>query len=192
MADSPPSVLGRRGNWPRRLDCARINVKRAPAPKEAGFAIAKPLDGRRMNMNVEAILRAKGRQVTTIAPDATIAAAVHQMTSRGIGALVVTGNGAEVAGIVSERDIVRGLSEHGDGLLGATVADLMTRRVISCSPDDSVADLMSQMTERRIRHLPVMRDGALCGIISIGDVVKNRLDEVEFEASSLRNFIVSA
>jgi CBS domain-containing protein len=138
-------------------------------------------------MNVEAILRAKGRQVATIAPGATVAAAVQQLTSRGIGALVVSADG-----VFSERDIVRGLAEHGVDLLRSSVADLMTRRVITCSPEDSVADLMAQMTERRIRHLPVMRDGALCGIISIGDVVKNRLDEVEFEASSLRNFIVSA
>jgi len=143
-------------------------------------------------MNVEAILRSKGRQVTTIAPDATIAAAVQQMTGRGIGALVVSGDGVEVEGIVSERDIVRGLTEHGVGLLSQSVADLMTRRVYHCAPEDSVADLMAQMTDRRIRHLPVTRDGRLCGIVSIGDVVKSRLDEVEFEASSLRSFIASA
>jgi CBS domain-containing protein len=143
-------------------------------------------------MNVEAILRSKGRQVATIAPEATIAAAVQQMTSRGIGALIVSSDGAEVEGIVSERDIVRGLTEHGADLLARSVADLMTRRVYNCAPEDSVADLMAQMTDRRIRHLPVMRDGRLCGIISIGDVVKNRLDEVEFEASSLRSFIASA
>jgi CBS domain-containing protein len=149
-------------------------------------------NGGRTDMNVEAILRSKGRQVTTIAADATIAAAVQQLTSRGIGALVVSGDGAEVEGIVSERDIVRGLAEHGADLLRRSVGELMTRRVYTCSPDDSIADLMAQMTERRIRHLPVLRDGALCGIISIGDVVKNRLDEVEFEASSLRTFIASA
>jgi CBS domain-containing protein len=140
-------------------------------------------------MNVEAILRSKGRQVATISPDATIAAAVQELTSRGIGALVVSGDGVEVEGIVSERDIVRGLTDHGADLLRRSVGELMTRRVYSCSPDDSVADLMAQMTERRVRHIPVLRDGALYGIISIGDVVKNRLDEVEFEANSLRSFI---
>jgi CBS domain-containing protein len=143
-------------------------------------------------MNVEAILRSKGRQVATIAPGATVAAAVRELTGRGIGALIVSSDGVEVEGIISERDIVRGLTEHGAELLSRSVAELMTRRVYNCAPEDSVADLMAQMTDRRIRHLPVVRDGRLCGIISIGDVVKNRLDEVEFEASSLRSFIASA
>jgi CBS domain-containing protein len=140
-------------------------------------------------MNVETILRTKGRDVATIGPEATIGEAVQRLGARGIGALVVSRDGAEVDGILSERDIVRGLADHGAALLSERVGDLMTRRVHTCTPDDAVEDLMGMMTQKRIRHLPVLKDGALCGIVSIGDVVKNRLDEIEFEASSLRSMI---
>lgn len=140
-------------------------------------------------MNVEAILRSKGSRVVTIGPDHTIAAALRELSSRGIGALVVSANGMRVDGIISERDIVRGLAEHGAELLRMCVGEVMTRRVVTCDPSDSLEDLMAEMTNRRIRHLPVLRDDRLCGIVSIGDVVKNRLDEVEYEARSLRSFI---
>jgi CBS domain-containing protein len=140
-------------------------------------------------MNVETILRTKGSDVATIGPEATIGEAVQRLGARGIGALVVSRDGTEVEGILSERDIVRGLADHGAGLLAQRVGDLMTRRVHTCAPEDAVEDLMGMMTQKRIRHLPVVKDGALCGIVSIGDVVKNRLDEIEFEASSLRSMI---
>jgi CBS domain-containing protein len=140
-------------------------------------------------MNVDAILRAKGNSVATIPPDATVARAVHELRTRGIGALVVSEDGRRVAGILSERDIVHALAEHGAALLAMKVDTLMTRRVVTCTPEDTVSDLMARMTERRFRHLPVMRDGALIGIVSIGDLVKNRIDEVQFEADSLRSFI---
>lgn len=143
-------------------------------------------------MNVESILNAKGRSVITIAPDASVGDAVELLRAKGIGALVVSGDGASVAGILSERDIVHALSERGPRLLELKVSDLMTRHVFTCKPGDSVADLMAEMTDRRIRHLPVVENGRLKGIVSIGDVVKNRLDEVESEASSLRQFITSA
>ncbi len=96
-----------------------------------------------------------------------------------------------MAGILSERDIVHALAERGIALLELPVAALMTRHVFTCKPSDAIAGLMAEMTERRIRHLPVLEDGRLVGIVSIGDVVKNRLDEVEDEASSLRQFITS-
>jgi CBS domain-containing protein len=140
-------------------------------------------------MNVETILRDKGDWVATIRPDATIAAAIDMLNRERVGALVVSEDGGEVAGVLSERDIVRALGRHGEDLLSRSVEDIMTRDVITCEPGDTVGELMSEMTNRRIRHLPVVVEGRLRGIVSIGDVVKNRLDEVEFEARSLRSFI---
>jgi CBS domain-containing protein len=143
-------------------------------------------------MNVETILKGKGRAVVTIAPDATIAEAVDLLRRKGIGAVVVTAGAGVIAGILSERDVVHALADRGAELLSLPVSALMTRHVFTCKPDDGVADLMAQMTERRIRHLPVVEDTRLAGIVSIGDVVKNRLDEVEEEASTLRQFITTA
>jgi CBS domain-containing protein len=142
-------------------------------------------------MNVEAILRSKGRSVATIRPDATVAAAVRELKTRGIGALLVSEDGKQLVGILSERDIVHALAEQGAGLLATTVDRLMTRKVITCLPEDTVSDLMGRMTQHRFRHLPVVKDGVLLGIVSIGDLVKNRIEEVEFEADSLRSFIAS-
>ncbi len=143
-------------------------------------------------MNVDAILRAKGDTVTLVTPQASIAEAVAVLRRDGIGALVVSRDGATVDGILSERDIIHGLARLGPRLLEATVEQLMTRRVFTCTPRDSIADLMAEMTKRRIRHIPVLQDGELAGIISIGDVVKARLDEMEYETSSLRSFIAGA
>jgi CBS domain-containing protein len=142
-------------------------------------------------MNVEAILRAKGSNVATIPPDTTVAAAVRELKTRGIGALLVSEDGRRVAGILSERDIVHALAEHGAALLTLTVDRLMTRKVVTCMPEDTVSELMARMTQHRFRHLPVVKDGVLIGIVSIGDLVKNRIEEVEFEANSLRSFIAS-
>jgi CBS domain-containing protein len=143
-------------------------------------------------MNVATILDTKGRAVVTIAPNATIADALDLLRRKGIGAVVVSDDGEKVGGILSERDIVHAFADRGARALEASVADLMTRHVFTCGPSDTVADLMAEMTRRRIRHLPVVENGRLAGIVSIGDVVKNRLDEVESEASSLRQFITSA
>ncbi len=143
-------------------------------------------------MNVEAILKSKGREVATIASTAKISDAVALLRRKGIGARVVSVDGKTIAGILSERDIVQGLSDQGARLLDLPVAKLMTHPVVTCKLTDDIATLMSQMTERRIRHLPVVEGGKLVGIVSIGDVVKNRVDEIESEASSLRQFIVSA
>ena len=143
-------------------------------------------------MNVESILRSKGRNVFTVAPEVKIAAAVALLRRHGIGALVVSRDGATVDGILSERDIVHALADHGERALALGVAQLMSRRVVTCAEGDMVADLMGLMTERRIRHLPVVVRGKLAGMISIGDVVKNRIDEVESEATSMREFIAGA
>ena len=143
-------------------------------------------------MDVETILRNKGRTVATIRPDDTVRAAVEALVSGNIGALVASEDGEIVDGIISERDIAHALARHGAGLLSLTVAEVMTRSVVTCDPTESVGELMAEMTNRRIRHLPVVRDGKLCGIVSIGDVVKNRLDEIEYEARSLRSFIAGA
>ena len=143
-------------------------------------------------MNVETILRTKGQAVATIRPEETIGAAVAQLISRNIGALVVSEDGERVDGIISERDVVHALATRGADLLSLKVAEMMTRSVVTCDPADSVEQLMAEMTNRRIRHFPVVQEGRLCGIVSIGDVVKNRLDEVEYEARSMRSFIAGA
>jgi len=143
-------------------------------------------------MNVETILHNKGNWVATIRPDATVAEAVDILNKERIGAIVVSEDGKGVGGILSERDIVIALAEHVEDLLSRPVGDIMTRTVITCDPSDTVGKLMEEMTNRRIRHFPVVADGRLCGIVSIGDLVKSRLDEVEFEASSMRSFIAGA
>ncbi len=143
-------------------------------------------------MDVESILQGKGRAVVTIRPDAPITAALAALTERNIGALVVSADGEAVDGIVSERDIVRGLADRGGAFLADQVAAAMTRPVVTCGPRDKVADLMMLVTNRRCRHLPVVDGGRLCGIVSIGDLVKSRLDEIEHEARSLRSFIAGA
>jgi len=140
-------------------------------------------------VNVEAILRGKGNAVATVPSETTVAAAIRELRTRGIGALVVSDDGRTAAGILSERDVVHALAEHGAALLTMPVERLMTRRVVTCRPEDTVSELMARMTERRFRHLPVVKNGALCGIVSIGDLVKSRIEEVEFEADSLRHFI---
>ena len=140
-------------------------------------------------MNVETILRNKGDWVATIRPDATIAQAVETLNRERIGALVVSADGNSVDGMISERDIVIALGDSGEALLSRRIDEIMTRDVVVCDPADTVQELMEEMTNRRRRHLPVVKDGRLRGIISIGDLVKNRLDEVEFEANSLRSFI---
>jgi CBS domain-containing protein len=140
-------------------------------------------------MNVETILREKGSWVATISPDAPVGRAVEKLNRERIGALIVSQDGVSVDGLLSERDVVIGLARHGAELLSQPIETIMSRTVVTCDPSDSVGDLMAEMTNRRIRHFPVVADGRLCGIVSIGDLVKSRLDEVEFEASSLRSFI---
>ena len=143
-------------------------------------------------MKVETILKAKGGHVVTVQPNATVGTAIRRLKLERIGALVVSQNGVELQGMISERDIVLGLAEHGGGLLQLQVAELMTREVRTCTPQDSIKHVMGEMTRSRVRHLPVLEHGKLVGIVSIGDVVKNRLEEVELEASVLRDAYIAA
>ncbi len=140
-------------------------------------------------MKVKAMLSAKGSKIITARPDATVAAAINLLKQEKIGAVVVSDDGNRIQGILSERDVVRALVDHGGDLLNMPVSDLMTRAVKTCSLDANIQDVMSEMTHSRIRHLPVLDDGKLCGIISIGDVVKNRLEELETETTVLREYI---
>jgi CBS domain-containing protein len=142
-------------------------------------------------MNVDGILRSKGATVITIRPDASIRDLVRGLRDERIGAMVVSEDERSVVGIISERDVVRGLADHGPRVLDLRVAELMTRAVVSCRPQDTVKQVMAQMTSRRIRHLPVVTDGVLRGIVSIGDVVKNRLEEVETETNVLREAYIA-
>jgi CBS domain-containing protein len=142
-------------------------------------------------MLIRDILRGKGSFVATIQPDATIGELLTQLAEHNIGALVVSVNGAAVSGIVSERDVVRALQTAGGDLLTATVAMIMTKDVTVTRPADSVESVMRMMTERRIRHVPVVTDGRLEGIISIGDVVKSRINELETEREHLIGYISS-
>jgi CBS domain-containing protein len=141
-------------------------------------------------MKVETMLAAKGDKVVTLRPDATVATVIRMLKLEGIGALVVSEDGEKILGIISERDVVRALVDHGGEVLKVRVAELMTRSVKTCTPEANIKDVMAEMTRSRVRHLPVVRDGKLCGIISIGDVVKNRLEELETETSVLRDYIV--
>ncbi len=143
-------------------------------------------------MNVESILKAKGSRVVTITPGETVGRAAALLAAENIGALVVSPDGARVDGILSERDIVHGLAREGAGLLDRTVEQVMTHGIYACAPGDPLDRLMSQMTDRRIRHLPVVVGGRLEGIVSIGDVVKSRLGEIEHETETLREYIVQA
>jgi CBS domain-containing protein len=140
-------------------------------------------------MNVATILKQKGRAVHTIAPTATIAEAVRRLTELRIGALVVSGDSRAIQGIISERDVVRGLAGRGAALLDRSVAELMTRAVVTCTPEDLDNTLLARMTEHRMRHVPVVVDGALYGLVSIGDVVKTRLDTLVHETEAMRDYI---
>lgn len=141
-------------------------------------------------MKIADILARKGRDVDIVRPDSYISTVVSLLKLKGIGALVVSDDGVTVSGIISERDVVRGLAEHGGAVLELSVADLMTANVKTCRAEMKVTEAMAEMTSRRIRHLPVVGAGGLEGIISIGDVVKQRLDELETETSVLRDYIV--
>ena len=140
-------------------------------------------------MNVASILRQKGRAVTTASPNATLLEVANKLAAKRIGAIVVVGARGEVAGIISERDIIRALATSGAECLTRPVAETMTKQVVTCQETDTLNELMAMMTARRFRHLPVVTDGALVGIVSIGDVVKHHVAEVEMEATAMRDYI---
>lgn len=143
-------------------------------------------------MTVRAILSRKGRDVVTIEPGASLSDAARLLSVHGIGAVIVTDAGARLAGLLSERDIVRTLAARGPTALALRVDEVMTRRVVTCAESDTLAELMERMTTRKFRHLPVVESGRLVGIVSIGDVVKSRLEEIEAESSALREYIATA
>lgn len=140
-------------------------------------------------MHVEGLLRRKGRDVVTVERTTPVREALQVLARHGVGALVVSSDGASVDGILSERDIVRALSERGGDLLDDPVEAIMTRDVVTCDPSTTVDQLSSLMTEGRMRHVPVLVDGRLAGIVSIGDVVKNRIRELQFERDELEHYV---
>ena len=140
-------------------------------------------------MHIVDVLRRKGDDVVTIAPDRTVRDLIELLGAHGVGAAVVSTDGSTVEGIVSERDVVRRLRSDGDAVLDSEVGAIMTAEVHTCEPSSTLEDLMGVMTERRIRHVPVLRDGVLAGIVSIGDVVKHRMAEVESERDQLSSYI---
>lgn len=135
------------------------------------------------------MLRGKGSTVATVDPGITVSGLVGELAKHNVGAMVVVANG-EVVGIVSERDVVRQIHERGADLLNAKVAEIMTASVFTCLPTDSVDSLAATMTDRRIRHMPVVVNGELVGIVSIGDVVKSRIGELESDREQLESYIV--
>ncbi len=143
-------------------------------------------------MHVADILKVKGTDVVTTGPDETVAATVRLLNVKRIGAIVVCDAAAKVVGVISERDIIRGVAVNGARALEMGVRDLMTSEVITCKPTETISEVMKVMTERRFRHLPVINGGELQGIISIGDVVKNRLEETEMEARVLRDYVIAS
>jgi CBS domain-containing protein len=140
-------------------------------------------------MNVARILKDKGRTVVTVPAGASIKEAVNQLAAKKIGALVVCEGGGHVKGIITERDIVRILAAHGSAVLDTPVSQCMTTAVFTCTESATVNWLMEEMTSHRFRHMPVVENGRLTGIVSIGDVVKLRLAECELEADSMREYI---
>jgi CBS domain-containing protein len=140
-------------------------------------------------MTAERILKTKGHAVLTIEPDASIMDAVALLAEKNIGAVVVSAEGGKVDGILSERDLVRAMGKHREALFDLKVRDLMTKNVFTCTSSDGTMSILARMTERRIRHLPVVDDGKLTGVISIGDVVKIRLDDLVAETEAMRDYI---
>jgi CBS domain-containing protein len=143
-------------------------------------------------MTVETILAQKGRSVATIDPDRTLGEAARELSARRIGAVVITDGQMTVLGILSERDIVRAVAQRSTGALNEPVRQHMTGRVVTCKGDASIDEVMKLMTEGKFRHLPVVEGGQLAGIVSIGDIVKQRLADIEAESQALREYIATA
>lgn len=143
-------------------------------------------------MTVSIILATKGREVVSIEPNTTLKSAVSLLAEKRIGAVVILGAGRRIAGILSERDIVRALAERGADALAEPVSQTMTRKVSTCTENETVASIMERMTDGKFRHMPVVDQGRLVGIISIGDVVKYRLHEMERDSAAMRDYILTA
>ena len=143
-------------------------------------------------MNVKAILAAKGGDIVSIEPTADLAAAAKLLSAHRIGAVLIRGAGGRLAGILSERDIVRAIAEQGAAALVSSVGQVMTRQVATCGEEDSIARIMERMTEGKFRHMPVLAKGEPIGLVSIGDVVKQRVGEIEQESEAMRDYIRTA
>ena len=143
-------------------------------------------------MTVSIILAGKGREVVTIEPSASLAEAVQLLAEKRIGAALILGADRRIAGIISERDIVRALAERGAAALDEPVSQTMTRKVETCNESETVSSIMERMTDGKFRHVPVVDQGRLVGIVSIGDVVKHRLHEMERESVAMRDYIMTA
>ncbi len=139
-------------------------------------------------MHVSEILKHKGSDVVTKGPGDTVLDIAKLLSAKHIGAVLIRDDGGSVVGIISERDIIHAIAVNGERALKMPVRDVMTREVISCTTDDIITGVMKTMTTRRVRHVPVIEDGDLRGMVSIGDIVKNRLDETELEARVLRDY----
>lgn len=142
-------------------------------------------------MTVQAILKHKGNKVITLPPDTKVGIVAHRLRLERIGAIVISDDGRKIRGIISERDIIHGLTEHGAHVVDLPASTLMSPHVQSCGPEASIADVMRMMINHRIRHVPVVAGGALIGIVSIGDVVKSRLEDMELETNVLRDYAVA-
>ena len=142
-------------------------------------------------MNVAAILKHKGREVFTTTPDTSLLDIAEMLGTHGIGCIVITGADGKVAGIVSERDIVREIARAGSKVLKEPVAACMTKAVVTCRESDTIDRLMAEMTAHRFRHMPVVERGRLIGLVSIGDVVRMRIAEAEMEAAAMREYIAT-
>ena len=143
-------------------------------------------------MTIAAILKHKGRDVVHLGPEASVAEAARVFAARGIGAMLVCSPEGDLLGIISERDVVRSLAAHGAETLGMTAADLMTRSITTASERTTVPEAMEMMTQGRFRHLPVLEDGRVVGIVSIGDIVKARMTQQEQEVDSLKAYVAGA
>jgi CBS domain-containing protein len=143
-------------------------------------------------MTVSIILAAKGRDVASVEPNAKLSLAVALLAEKRIGALLVLGVDRRIVGILSERDIVRALAEHGAQTLDLPVSQVMTRKVSTCTEGETIPSIMERMTEGKFRHMPVVDQGRLTGIISIGDVVKHRLQQMESDSAAMRDYILTA
>jgi CBS domain-containing protein len=142
-------------------------------------------------MNVAAILKFKGREVVTTGANTPLITIAEILRERGIGCVVITGADGKVVGIVSERDIVREIARAGAKVLKEPVASCMTKAVVTCREADTIEKLMAEMTAHRFRHMPVVEKGRLCGLVSIGDVVRMRIAEAEMEAAAMREYIAT-
>lgn len=180
---------------PSRHFQSKMHRKSQGDPKPCKLGCKRDIDEpygtflREMQMTVARILDRKGATTVTVRSDTTVTESIQLLSQHNIGALVVSDDGVSVAGILSERDIIRGLSQSGPSLFKRPVGEIMIREVETCSPRDTTVSLLARMTKQRIRHMPVVKAGQLTGIVSIGDVVKLRLDDLAKDNESMRDYI---